>query len=60
MPATGVWAAPRALLLARLDLQTGAMDEAKALLDEVIASGVLAGEDLDMAKAMQQEAGAAK
>lgn len=60
MPSTGIWAAPRALLLARLDLQTGALDEAKALLDEVIASGVLAGEDLDMAKAMQQEAGATK
>jgi len=38
----------------------GALDEAKVLLDEVIASGVLAGEDLDMAKAMQQEASATK
>lgn len=60
MPSTGIWSAPRALLLARLDLQTGALDEAKVLLDEVIASGVLAGEDLDMAKSMRQEAGAAQ
>jgi hypothetical protein len=55
MSAEGAWAAPRALLLARLDIMTSAVDEAKALLKGVIGSGALAGEDLDMAKAMLKE-----
>ena len=60
MPSEGVWAGPRVLLLARLDLGTGAYVEARSLLEAAIASGLFSGEDLELAKAMLKEAKAAK
>lgn len=56
----GAWSVPRALLLARLDLESGASAEAESLLNAAIASGALAGGDLDMANSMLEEARAAK
>lgn len=56
MPAIGVWAGPRALLLARLDLESGAKAEAKSVLEAAIAAGFLAGEELQLAKGMLEEA----
>jgi len=60
MSAQGSWSIPRALLLARLDLESGAPDEAESLLNAAIATGTLAGGDLDMANSMLEEAKAAK
>jgi hypothetical protein len=60
MPSEGVWAGPRVLLLARLDLGTGAYAEARSLLESAIGSGLFSGEDLELAKAMFKEAKAAK
>lgn len=60
MPASGTWSGPRALLLARLDLDSEANDEAVEVLQAAISSGSLAGEDLDLARSMLQEAGVAK
>jgi len=60
MASEGVWAGPRALLLARLDLGTGAYAEARTLLEAAIGAGLFTGEDLELAKAMLKEAKAAK
>ncbi len=51
----GPWAGQRALLLARLDIDTGSTAEARQVLDAAIKAG-LAGEDLELAKAMLAEA----
>lgn len=56
MPSSGPWAGPRAILLARLDLETGAKDEAKTLLSSAIDARMLAGDDLVLAKSMLDEA----
>jgi hypothetical protein len=60
MPSEGAWAGPRVLLLARLDLGTGAYAEARSLLEAAIGSNFFSGEDLELAKAMLKEAKAAK
>lgn len=60
MPSEGEWAGPRALLLARLDLGTGAYAEARAVLETAIASGLFKGDDLELATSMLKEAKAAK
>ncbi|HUX39580.1 MAG TPA: hypothetical protein VMV83_00315 [Rectinemataceae bacterium] len=56
MPDFGIWAGPRALLLARLDIDTGAMAEATSLLDSGLAANLFVGDDLPLAKAMLDEA----
>jgi len=58
MPASGTWAGPRALLLARLDIDSGAQAEAKALLNSALAAKILAGDDVDLAKSLLVEANA--
>lgn len=55
MPAVGPWSGPRALLLARLDLDTGAAAEAKSVLQAALAAGTLSGDDAVLAKAMLEE-----
>lgn len=60
MPSEGVWAGPRILLLARLDLGTGAFTEARSLLEAALGASLFSGEDLELAKAMLKEAKAAK
>lgn len=57
MPATGVWAGPRALLLGRLDIDSGAKDEARVLLQAALDNGSLAGSDVQVAKDMIAESG---
>ncbi len=58
MPASGTWAAPRALLLARLDIDSGAKAEAKAVLEAANASKLFVGDDVDLAKSLLTEANA--
>jgi hypothetical protein len=58
MPSSGPWASARALLLARLDLDSGAKDEAKALLEEATAAYLFAGQDVDLAESLLAEANA--
>ena len=60
MPSEGAWAGPRVLLLARLDLGTGAYAEARSLLEAAMGSSLFSGEDLELATAMLKEAKAAK
>lgn len=52
----GAYAIPRAILLARLNLDTGAAKEAVALLDQVAADPTLSGEDAALVKDMREEA----
>jgi hypothetical protein len=60
-PATaGAWAGQRALLLARLDIDSGAFAEARDILTSTIAAGKLKGEDLELANGMLEETKAAK
>jgi hypothetical protein len=54
--AGGEWGRARALLLARLDLDTGSAAEAKAILEAAVAAGGLSPEDLELAKSMLEEA----
>jgi len=56
----GSWAGQRALLLGRLDIDSGAFAEAREVLQAAIGSGKLAGEDLELAKGMLAEAKAGK
>jgi hypothetical protein len=58
MPSSGSWAAPRALLLARLDIDSGAKDDAKGVIDAGIAAKLFAGDDVELAKSLQVEASA--
>jgi hypothetical protein len=58
MPQAGNWAAPRALLLARLDIDSGAKDEAKSLIEGGLAAKLFAGDDIDLAKSLLAEASA--
>jgi len=60
MPGEGAWAGPRVLLLARLDLGTGAYAEARSLLESAIGASLFSGEDLELANSMLKEAKAAK
>jgi hypothetical protein len=56
MPSKGTWAAPRALLLARLDIDSGANAEAKAMLTDGISAKLFVGDDVDLAKSLLDEA----
>ena len=58
MSASGIWAGPRALLLARLDIDSGAKAEAKAVLDAASAAKLFVGDDVDLAKSLLAEANA--
>jgi hypothetical protein len=60
LPSSGDWAGPRALLLARLDLDTGAAAEARSVLEAAISGKLFTGEDLEAAKARLAEAGSAR
>ena len=56
MPSSGTWAGPRALLLARLDIDSGAKDEAKAVLDAAAAAKLFVGDDVTLAASLLAEA----
>jgi len=56
LPATGPWGAPRALLLARLDLDSSAKPEAKAVLLAAKAAKLFVGDDVALAEALLAEA----
>ena len=58
MPSSGSWAAPRGLLLARLDIDSGAKDEAKSVIDSGLAAKLFLGDDVELAKSLQIEASA--
>lgn len=60
MASTGAWAGPRAILLARLDIDTGSNDEAITVLNAALKAGILSSEDSATAQAMLKEAGATK
>jgi hypothetical protein len=56
MPSKGSWAAPRALLLARLDIDSGAKAEAKSVLDSGFAAKLFVGDDVELGKSLLVEA----
>jgi hypothetical protein len=56
MPASGPWAAPRALLLARLDIDSSAKAEAKAVLTAAKTAKLFVGDDVALAEALLAEA----
>ena len=58
MPSSGTWAAPRALLLARLDIDSGAKAEAKTLISSGLSGNIFVGDDVDLAKGLLSEASA--
>jgi len=58
MTSSGVWAAPRVLLLARLDIDSGAKDEAKVLLGSAMAAKLFAGDDVELSASLLAEANA--
>ncbi len=58
MPSSGSWAAPRALLLARLDIDSGAKDEAASVINAALAAKLFSGDDADLAKSLLGEASA--
>ena len=58
MPSTGNWAGPRALLLARLDIDSGAKAEAKAVIGAGIAAKLFVGDDIDLANSLLAESSA--
>jgi len=58
MPSTGNWAGPRALLLARLDIDSGASGEAASLIQSGLDAKLFVGDEVDMAKALLDEASA--
>jgi hypothetical protein len=58
MPDSGTWAGPRALLLARLDIDSGAKVEAKAMIDSGMKADLFVGDDVDLAKSLLAEASA--
>jgi hypothetical protein len=58
MPDKGSWASPRTLLLARLDIDSGAKGEAKSILDSGIKAKLFAGDDLELARSLLAEASA--
>lgn len=58
MPSSGNWAGPRALLLARLDIDTGAKAEAKSAIETGLSSKLFVGDELDFAKSLLSEASA--
>jgi hypothetical protein len=58
MAATGSWAGPRALLLARLDIDSGAKAEAKSVIEDGMTAKLFMGDDVDLAKSLLAEASA--
>jgi hypothetical protein len=58
MPSTGSWAGPRALLLARLDIDSGAKAEASSVVNSGIAAKLFVGDDVDLANSLLAEASA--
>jgi hypothetical protein len=58
MPSSGTWAAPRALLLARLDIDSGAKNEAISVLNAGVKSKIFVGDDVDLANSLLTEASA--
>jgi hypothetical protein len=58
MPATGAWAGPRALLLAQLDILSGAKTEAKAILDAANKAKLFSGDDAVLASSLLADAAA--
>jgi hypothetical protein len=58
MPSSGNWAGPRALLLARLDIDMGVKGEAKSVIESGMASKLFVGDEVDLAKSLLDEASA--
>jgi len=58
MPSNGNWAGPRALLLARLDIDSGANAEAKSVIKSGMNSKLFVGDEVDLAKSLLDEASA--
>jgi hypothetical protein len=58
MPSSGNWAGPRALLLARLDIDSGANAEAKSVIQAGVSSKLFVGDEVDLANSMLDEASA--
>jgi hypothetical protein len=56
MPSSGNWAGPRALLLARLDIDSGAKAEAKTVIQTGMAGKIFTGDEVDLAKTLLDEA----
>lgn len=56
MNASGSYSIARAILLARLSLDTGAAKEAAAVLDDISRNPTLAGDDAAMVKELREEA----
>jgi hypothetical protein len=56
MPSSGNWAGPRALLLARLDIDSGAKVEAKTVIQSGMAAKLFVAEEVELAKALLEEA----
>jgi hypothetical protein len=56
MPSKGSWAAPRALLLARLDIDSGAKAEAKSVLEAAFTAKLFVGDDVELGKSLLAEA----
>lgn len=52
----GKWEGPRILLLAQLDIQTGAKAEAESILTSGMNAKLFSGDDLELAKALLAEA----
>jgi hypothetical protein len=55
MASSGTWAGPRALLLARQDIDSGAGAEAKVTLETSFSANLFVGDDVELAKAMLAE-----
>jgi hypothetical protein len=58
MTTTGSWAGPRALLLARLDIDSSAKAEAKAVIEDGIKAKIFVGDDVELANSLLSEASA--
>ena len=58
MPVTGNWAGPRALLLARLDIDSGANAEARSVVQSGLDAKLFVGDEVDFAKSLIDEASA--
>jgi hypothetical protein len=59
-PPAGPWSIQRDLLLARLDIDTGAAVEARGLLTALLSAGGLSGEEQELATGMLEETKTAK
>jgi hypothetical protein len=58
MPDSGTWAGPKDLLLARLDIDSNARDEAKAVLTAGLRAKLFVGDDVGLANSLLTEASA--